>query len=410
LRKFNRTNQDTSINQRPLVDIDQKVKANEIIADGASTDKGKLALGRNVLVAFMPWFGYNYEDAIVISEKLVKDDVFTSVHIQELELQVRDTKRGTEEITSEIPNVSEDAVRNLDERGIIRIGAKVAHGDILVGKVSPKGETELSPEERLLKAIFGDKAGDVKDTSLKVPPGIEGIVIDVKVFSRLIEDPLVHTQKTATVESQRKAQREKIATINEVVKQQLSKLLKGKKVVCLYNNQTKKQQFKSGKVLTEKDLAKVNFDKIEISTITVADAKVTGQIKELVSGAEARIAGVKEYTATQIDKINAPDELPPGVIQLVKVYIAEKRKIAVGDKMAGRHGNKGIVAKIVPDEDMPFLPDGTPVEIVLNPLGVPSRMNVGQILRPSWVSQPSCSDTRSRPRYFMGPPRRKSSL
>ena len=380
LRKFNRTNQDTSINQRPLVDIGQKVKANGIIADGASTDQGKLALGVNVLVAFMPWFGYNYEDAIVISEKLVKDDVFTSVHIQELELQVRDTKRGTEEITSEIPNVSEDAVRNLDERGIIRIGAKVTHGDILVGKVSPKGETELSPEERLLKAIFGDKAGDVKDSSLKVPPGIEGIVIDVKVFSRLIEDPLVHTQKTAAIESQRKAQREKIATINKVVNQQLTKLLKGQKVVCLYNYQTKEQQFESGKVLSEKDLVKFNFNKIEISAITVANAKVTGQIKELASGAEARIAGVKEYTGAQIDKINAPDELAPGVVQLVKVYIAEKRKIAVGDKMAGRHGNKGIVAKIVPEEDMPFLPDGTPVEIVLNPLGVPSRMNVGQIL------------------------------
>jgi len=380
LRKFNRTNQDTAINQRPLVDMGQKVKANMIIADGASTDRGNLALGMNVLVAFMPWFGYNYEDAIVISEKLVKDDIFTSVHIQELELQVRDTKRGTEEITSEIPNVSEDAVRNLDERGIIRIGARVTHGDILVGKVSPKGETELSPEERLLKAIFGDKAGDVKDTSLKVTPGIEGIVIDVKVFSRIIEDPLVHTHKTAAIESQRKAQREKIATTNEVVEQQLVKLLKGQKVVCLYNHQTKKQQFKSGKVLTEKDLAKVDFDKIELSTTTVADAKVTGQIKELISGAEARIADVKEYYETQIDKINAPDELPPGVVQLVKVYIAEKRKIAVGDKMAGRHGNKGIVAKIVPEEDMPFLPDGTPVEIVLNPLGVPSRMNVGQIL------------------------------
>jgi len=380
LRKFHRTNQDTSINQRPLVDVEQKVKANDIIADGASTDNGKLALGMNVLVAFMPWFGYNYEDAIVISEKLVKDDVFTSVHIQELELQVRDTKRGTEEITSEIPNVSEDAVRNLDERGIIRIGAKVTHGDILVGKVSPKGETEMSPEERLLKAIFGDKAGDVKDTSLKIPPGIEGIVIDVKVFSRLIEDPLVQTQKTAAVELQRKAERERIAAINEVVKQQLTKLLKGQKIVCLYNPQSREQQFKPGNVLTDKDLAKVDFDKVELSTITVKDAKVTEKIKELVSGAEIRMAEVKQYTETQIDKINAPDELPPGVIQLVKVYIAERRKIAVGDKMAGRHGNKGIVAKIVPEEDMPFLPDGTPVQIVLNPLGVPSRMNVGQIL------------------------------
>jgi DNA-directed RNA polymerase subunit beta len=380
LRKFHRTNQDTSINQRPLVDIGQKVEAGDIIADGASTDRGKLALGTNVLVAFMPWYGYNYEDAIVISEKLVKKDSFTSVHIQELELQVRDTKRGTEEITSEIPNVSEDAVRNLDERGVIRVGAKVSHGDILVGKVSPKGETELSPEERLLKAIFGDKAGDVKDTSLKVPPGIEGIVIDVKVFSRLIDDPLVQTQKTAKVEIQHKAEREKIAAVREVVKKQLSKLLKGQKVVCLYNPQTGKQQFKSGKVLTESALAEVDFDKVELATITVADTKITEQIKELITGAETRIAAIREYTETQIEKVNAPDELAPGVVQLVKVYIAERRKVSVGDKMAGRHGNKGIVAKIVPEEDMPFLPDGTPVEIVLNPLGVPSRMNVGQIL------------------------------
>jgi len=380
MRKFQRTNQDTSINCRPLVDIGEKIEMNQIIADGASSENGYLALGTNVLVAFMPWYGYNYEDAIVISERLVKDDKFTSVHIQELEVQVRDTKRGTEEITVEIPNVGEDAVRNLDERGIIRIGAKVSHGDILVGKVSPKGETELSPEERLLKAIFGDKAGDVKDTSLKVPPGIEGIVIDVKMFSRLIEDPLILDQKNVRLEAERRSEHKRIAAIRDFAYEQLRELLNGQKIVCLYNKATGKQQFKSGKKLTAKDVESIDFDKSEIGTITVDHAEVTEKIKELVSSCEQRIEQVREKTKDQMEKIKAPDELPPGVVQLVKVYVAEKRKVSVGDKMAGRHGNKGIVAKIVPEEDMPFLADGTPVEIVLNPLGVPSRMNVGQIL------------------------------
>jgi DNA-directed RNA polymerase subunit beta len=380
LRKFQRTNQDTSINQRPLVDIGHKVEANDIIADGASSKDGQLALGTNVLVAFMPWYGYNYEDALVLSEKLVKEDRFTSIHIQELEIQVRDTKRGTEEITCEIPNVGEDAVRNLDERGVIRIGAKVTHGDILVGKVSPKGETELSPEERLLKAIFGDKAGDVKDTSLKVPPGIEGIVIDVKVFSRLIDDSLIKDQKAEIVEAQRSAEQKKIAMIREFCQQTLAQLLTGEKAVCLYNKETQKQQFKAGKKLAAKDIANLDFDKIELGTITVENSQTTDRIKDLIATTERMIEEVRENIQKKIENIKAPDELSPGVVQLVKVYIAEKRKVSVGDKMAGRHGNKGIVAKIVPEEDMPFLPDGTPVEIVLNPLGVPSRMNVGQIL------------------------------
>ena len=380
LRKFHRTNQDTSINQRPLVDIGDNVEANQIIADGASSHNGNLALGTNVLVAFMPWYGYNYEDAIVISEKLVKEDRFTSIHIQELEVQVRDTKRGTEEITCEIPNVGEDAVRNLDERGIIRVGAKVTHGDILVGKVSPKGETELSPEERLLKAIFGDKAGDVKDTSLKVPPGVEGIVIDVKVFSRLIEDPLIADQKAASIESLRRDEQKQQALIRRFCHNEIAERLKGQKVVCLYNKETQTQQFKPGKKLTAKDLAEVDFSKIELATITTENNQITEQIKDLVATNEVIINEVREHTQKQMDKIKAPDELSPGVVQLVKVYIAEKRKVAVGDKMAGRHGNKGIVAKIVPEEDLPFAPDGTPVEIILNPLGVPSRMNVGQIL------------------------------
>jgi DNA-directed RNA polymerase subunit beta len=380
MRKFVRTNQDTAINQRPLVDVGQEITRGDIIADGTSSDQGKLALGQNVLVAFMPWYGYNYEDAIVLSEKLVKEDKFTSVHIQELEVQVRDTKRGTEEITCEIPNVGEDAVRNLDERGIIRIGSHVSHGDILVGKVSPKGETELSPEERLLKAIFGDKAGDVKDTSLKVPPGVEGIVIDVKVFSRLVDDSLIRDQKAADTEKQRNQEREKIAAINGFLKEQILEMLKGQKVVCLYNKQTQKQQVESGKSLTKKELDAIDIDRIELATITVEDSAVTDQIKGAVALAERKIQKVRDYAERQIEKIVAPDELAPGVVQLVKVYVAEIRKVSVGDKMAGRHGNKGIVAKIVPEEDMPFLPDGTPVQIVLNPLGVPSRMNVGQIL------------------------------
>ena len=380
LRKFSRTNQDTAINQRPLVEIGQEIEKGHIIADGASTDRGKLALGNNVLVAFMPWYGYNYEDAIVVSEKLVKEDTFTSIHIQELELQVRDTKRGTEEITSEIPNVGEDAVRNLDERGIIRTGAKVSHGDILVGKVSPKGETELSPEERLLKAIFGDKAGDVKDSSLKVPPGVEGIVIDVKVFSRLIDDQLISAQKNEKVDTIRREEREKIAVIREFARKDLAKVLKDQKVVCLYNKESGKQEVKAGTKLSGDALKKLDLANIELASITVEDTKVTEKIKELVESMEARIAAAKEYSERQVGKVSAPDELAPGVVQLVKVYIAEKRKLSVGDKMAGRHGNKGIVARIVPEEDMPFLDDGTPVQIILNPLGVPSRMNVGQIL------------------------------
>ncbi len=380
MHKFLRTNQDTAINRRPLVDLGQKIKKGDIIADGASSDRGKLALGINVLVAFMPWYGYNYEDAIAISEKLVKEDKFTSIHIQELEIQVRDTKRGTEEITAEIPNVGEDAVRNLDERGVVRVGAKVGPGDILVGKVSPKGETELSPEERLLKAIFGDKAGDVKDTSLKVPPGIEGVVIDVKVFSRLIDDPLVKEEREVKAEKEGRKEQEKIQAIRQFTWEQLAKLLKNQKVVCLFNKDTEKQQFKAGKKLTDKEIGDIDWSTIEIGTITVDNNEVTEQIKHLVNESEVHITSAREYIKGQTEKIKAPDELAPGVVQLVKVYVAEKRKVSVGDKMAGRHGNKGIVAKIVPEEDMPFLPDGTPVEIVLNPLGVPSRMNVGQIL------------------------------
>jgi len=380
LKKYWRTNQDTAINQRPLVKEGQRVEAGEIIADGASTDQGELALGRNVTVAFMPWYGHNFEDAIVLSEKLVKDDVFTSIHIQELELQVRDTKRGMEEITREVPNVSEDSLVQLDERGIVRIGARVKSGDILVGKITPKGETELSPEEKLLTAIFGEKAKDVKDSSLKVPPGMEGTVIDVKVFSRRIDDPLLEKERGERIGQLRAYEREEIARITEARDEELKELLQGQTVALMLKRGTVEPYLEEGTKLTKSQLEALDLGEIDLATLKVQDRAASERIRLVIDEAKRRIERVREKTEDQIDKVFQPDELSPGVVQLVKVYIAEKRKVSVGDKMAGRHGNKGIVARIVPEEDMPFLPDGTPVEIVLNPLGVPSRMNVGQIL------------------------------
>ena len=387
LKKYWRTNQDTAINQRPLVRRGQRVEAGQIIADGASTDHGELALGRNVLVAFMPWYGHNFEDAIVISERLVKNDAFTSIHIQELELHVRDTKRGMEEITREIPNVAEDSLTHLDERGIVRIGARVKSGDILVGKITPKGETELSPEEKLLTAIFGEKAKDVKDSSLKVPPGMEGTVIDVKVFSRRIDDPLLEKERGERIGRLRAIEREEIERITEARDEELKELLRGQTVALMLRKGTVEPYLEEGTVLTDEVLETVDLRALDLPTLKVQDKAVNERIRRLVNEAKTRIERVREKTEEQIDKVFQPDELSPGVVQLVKVYIAEKRKISVGDKMAGRHGNKGIIARIVPEEDMPFLPDGTPVEIVLNPLGVPSRMNVGQILEThlGWV-------------------------
>ena len=380
LKKYWRTNQDTAINQRPLVQVGQRVEAGQIIADGASTDNGELALGRNVLVAFMPWYGHNFEDAIVISEKLVKDDVFTSIHIQELELQVRDTKRGMEEITREVPNVSEDSLVQLDERGIVRIGARVKSGDILVGKITPKGETELSPEEKLLTAIFGEKAKDVKDSSLKVPPGMEGTVIDVKVFSRRNDDPLLEKERGERIGQLRAYEREEIRRVTEARDEELKELLQGQTVALMLKRGTVEPYLEEGTKLTKSQIEALDLGEIDLATLKVQDRATSEKIRRVIDEAKRRIDRVREKTEEQIDKVFQPDELSPGVVQLVKVYIAEKRKISVGDKMAGRHGNKGIVARIVPEEDMPFLPDGTPVEIVLNPLGVPSRMNVGQIL------------------------------
>jgi DNA-directed RNA polymerase subunit beta len=379
LKKFWRTNQDTAINQRPLVHVGQKVKAGQIVADGAGTDRGDLALGANVIVAFMPWYGHNFEDAIVLSERLVKDDVYSSIHIQELELHVRDTKRGREEITREIPNVAEESLVDLDERGIVRIGAHVKAGDILVGKITPKGETELSPEEKLLTAIFGEKAKDVKDSSLKVPPGMEGVVIDVKIFSR-IEDQVVEKDRGERIGEVRRLEGEEKARISEATSAELRDLLANQEVGLMLKAGTVEEFLPAGTKFTRAQLSEIDFNDVDLKTLRVANKTVNERLRGVLDAAAAERAKIEEKSEDQIDKILQPDELPPGVIQLVKVYVAEKRKISVGDKMAGRHGNKGIIARIVPEEDMPFLPDGRPVDIVLNPLGVPSRMNVGQIL------------------------------
>ncbi|HEY5218983.1 MAG TPA: DNA-directed RNA polymerase subunit beta, partial [Gemmatimonadaceae bacterium] len=379
IKKYWRTNQDTAINQRPLVKLGQKVKAGEVMADGAATEAGQLALGSNVTVAFMPFYGHNFEDAIVLSERVVKDDVYSSIHISELELHVRDTKRGQEEITREIPNVAEEALTDLDERGIVRIGAHVKPGDILVGKITPKGETELSPEEKLLTAIFGEKAKDVKDSSLKVPPGMEGVVIDVKIFSR-IEDQVVEKDRGERIGEVRRLESEEKLRVNEVRDADLIELLDGQTVALALRSGTIEEFIPTGTRLTASQLGDLKISSMDLKTFRVENKKVNDRVRAVIDLSTDEKAKIEERAEERIDRILQPDELPPGVIQLVKVYLAEKRKVSVGDKMAGRHGNKGIVARIVPEEDMPFLPDGRPVDIVLNPLGVPSRMNVGQIL------------------------------
>ena len=379
LKKYWRTNQDTAINQRPLVRMGQQVAQSQVLADGAATEMGQLALGSNVTVAFMPWYGHNFEDAIVLSERLVKFDVFSSIHIQELELHVRDTKRGQEEITREIPNVAEESLVDLDERGIVRIGAHVKPGDILVGKITPKGETELSPEEKLLTAIFGEKAKDVKDSSLKVPPGMEGTVIDVKIFSR-VEDQVVEKDRGERIGEVRRLEGEEKIRVNEVRDAELAALLEGEVVSLALRAGTVEEAIPAGTTLTRELLQGIRFATIDLKTFRVEKKPVNEKVRGIIEAANEEKSRIEERAEERIDRILQPDELPPGVIQLVKVYLAEKRKISVGDKMAGRHGNKGIVARIVPEEDMPFLPDGRPVDIVLNPLGVPSRMNVGQIL------------------------------
>ncbi len=380
LKKYWRTNQDTAINQRPLVEVGQRVAAGDVIADGPSTDRGELALGRNLSVAFMPWYGYNFEDAIVLSERLVREDLFTSIHIQELELHVRDTKRGMEEITREIPNIADEALNDLDERGIVRVGAKVTSGDTLCGKITPKGETELSPEEKLLTAIFGDKAKDVKDSSLRVPPGMSGTVIDTKVFSRRQHDPLVEVEQGRLIGELRREQADQNRRITKARNDELLRRLHLQTVALCLKDGTTVPYLEEGTKITKAVLADLDLGIVDLTHFRVVNQKVNREIRQLIDEAGGRIERVREQTDEQIRKIFQPDELPPGVVQLVKVYIAEKRKIAVGDKMAGRHGNKGIIARIAPEEDMPYLPDGSPVDIVLNPLGVPSRMNVGQVL------------------------------
>jgi DNA-directed RNA polymerase subunit beta len=379
IKKYWRTNQDTAINQRPIVRKGQKVKAGDVLADGASTEFGQLALGANVTVAFMPWYGHNFEDAIVLSERLVKEDVYSSIHIQELELHVRDTKRGQEEITREIPNVAEEALTDLDERGIVRIGAHVKPGDILVGKITPKGETELSPEEKLLTAIFGEKAKDVKDSSLKVPPGMEGVVIDVKIFSR-VDDQVVEKDRGERIGEIRRLEGEEKIRVNEVRDAELVELLEGQTVALALKSGTVEEAIPAGTKITAAMLEDLKLSTLDLKTFRVENKSMNEKIRTIIDAANEEKAKLEEKAEERIDRVLQPDELPPGVIQLVKVYMAEKRKVSVGDKMAGRHGNKGIVARIVPEEDMPFLPDGRPVDIVLNPLGVPSRMNVGQIL------------------------------
>ncbi|MBI5124430.1 MAG: DNA-directed RNA polymerase subunit beta, partial [Candidatus Omnitrophica bacterium] len=384
LRKFERSNANTCINQRPMVKLGQSVKAGEVIADGVGTKEGELALGRNVLVAFMPWRGYNFEDAILISEKLVSEDKFTSIHIEEFEVEARDTRLGNEEITRDIPNVGDEALGSLDDSGIIRIGAEVEPGDILVGKVTPKSETELSPEEKLLRAIFGEKAGDVRDTSLIASPGVEGIVVDVRVFAR--RDARSKTKEERTLELKEIKVLEatyetQIAKIKEEKHKKLHKLLVGQKLTSsILNQESGRVLMAQGRTIRVKDLKgiveKGDLDSIKFSNNPDLEQEVLRVTKFL----DSQIEELTIELEREIDRVKRGDELPPGVLKKVKVYVASKKKISVGDKMAGRHGNKGVIAKILPEEDMPFLEDGTPVEIVLNPLGVPSRMNVGQIL------------------------------
>ena len=383
LTKFKRSNQNTCISQKPIVFQGQRVKKGAVLADGPCTDLGELALGRNVLVAFMPWRGYNFEDAIVVSEKLVKEDYYTSIHIEEFEIEARDTKLGPEEITRDIPNIAETFLRNLDESGIIRIGATVKPGDILVGKVTPKGETQLTPEEKLLRAIFGEKAGDVKDASLYCPPGIEGTVVDCKVFSRKGAD--LDERSKAILETQverlhRNLEDEK-RILNDERAKRLTDLLGDKESLAdLHDEKTNKKLLSKGTPLTRDLIEKLRARDLKRVKLANKDVRLNEQIDEIEEMTSRQIAVLEKITDEKIAKLRKGDELPPGVIKLVKCYIAMKRKLSVGDKMAGRHGNKGVIARIVPEEDMPYLPDGTPVEIVLNPLGVPSRMNVGQIL------------------------------
>ncbi|HET6411468.1 MAG TPA: DNA-directed RNA polymerase subunit beta, partial [Anaeromyxobacter sp.] len=379
LIKYQRSNQNTCINQKPIVKPGERVKKGDVIADGPATEMGELALGQNVVVAFMPWQGYNFEDSILLSERLIKEDVFTSVHIEEFECVARDTKLGKEEITRDIPNVGEEALKDLDESGIVRIGAEVKPGDILVGKITPKGETQLSPEEKLLRAIFGEKAGDVRDSSLRVPPGVSGTVINAKVFSRKGVEKDERAKAIEEMEEAKllKDQNDEIRIIQDSAFQKIRRLLLGKEVQGRLVDDKGNQLLKKGDLLDDPLLDSVPqryWGEIAV------EGDVQDLVRKIVENFEEQRELVKLLFGEKIGRLKKGDELPPGVIKMVKVYVAIKRKLAVGDKMAGRHGNKGVVSRVLPEEDLPYLEDGTPVDIVLNPLGVPSRMNVGQIL------------------------------
>ena len=383
MTKFKRSNQNTCITQKPIVRGGQKVHKGQVMADGPCTELGELALGRNVLVAFMPWRGYNFEDAILVSEKMVKDDYYTSIHIEEFEIESRDTKLGPEDITRDIPNVSETFLRDLDESGIIRIGANVKPGDILVGKVTPKGETQLTPEEKLLRAIFGEKAGDVRDASLNCPPGIEGIVVAVKIFSRkgIEKDDRAKAIEQDELDMMEKNLQDEVRILHDEVKKRVIGMLTGQQLRSdLFDEYGRERLLRKGTGLTEEVLQALSYDTMVRVKVATDDSRLEDDLRDLEERTERQVEVTKNLFEEKKEKIRRGDELPPGVIKLVKVYVAMKRKLSVGDKMAGRHGNKGVIARILPEEDMPYLPDGTPVEIVLNPLGVPSRMNVGQIL------------------------------
>ncbi|MEL6483303.1 MAG: DNA-directed RNA polymerase subunit beta, partial [Bacteroidota bacterium] len=388
LVKFRKTNQGTSINLKPIVRKGDKVKKGQVLCEGYATQAGELALGRNMKVAFMPWKGYNFEDAIVISEKVVREDIFTSIHIDEYALEVRDTKLGAEELTNDIPNVSEEATKDLDEYGMIRIGAEVKPGDILIGKITPKGESDPTPEEKLLRAIFGDKAGDVKDASLKASPSLRGVVIDKKLFSRSIKDKRKRSEDKEAISRLEMDYEVKFQQLKDILVEKLFGLVSGKTSQGVMND-LGEEVLPKGKKYTVKMLNSVDDFAHLISGSWTTDDKTNVLVADLLHNYKIKLNDIQGNLRRDKFTISVGDELPAGIMKLAKVYIAKKRKLKVGDKMAGRHGNKGIVARIVRQEDMPFLEDGTPVDIVLNPLGVPSRMNIGQIYETvlGWAGQ-----------------------
>ena len=376
LIKYSRSNQNTCYNQKVLVKAGDNVKKGDVIADGASTQGGELALGKNVMIAFMPWNGYNFEDAIVINERLVREDVFTSIHVNEIELEVRDTKRGEEELTPEIPNVSEDATAQLDENGLIRVGAIVSEDDILIGKVTPKGETDPSPEEKLLRAIFGEKAGDVKDASKKAEPGVKGVVIKTDLYEKTSKQSRAEVNKSIKElqKQKRNDERELRASRDKLI----SGLLKDKSTLGI-KDKNGKVLVKKGTKLTLKKLGSLNFEQFSLEEPWISGPKTWDKLKLIFHSFNRHLNELEDKLETDIFKLKEGDQLQPGILKLAKVYVANKRKIAIGDKMAGRHGNKGVIATVVPEENMPYLEDGTPVDICLNPMGVPSRMNLGQL-------------------------------